>query len=221
MLTTTTEVVNHFSCWCSCPLARRWRSTSEITTATMSATLSGALTSQASCANTCPRRPSTPRGLLISNPMSGIRPGAKAEATAPVTATPTAVHASSRQRGDKRVPSGKRRNKSTSRHIVMYCGQAKNHAANLPAGSEPGLVTKAYMAYEPAKAIIAQPRLVAQNSQPIGCSGRRQKIKAPTAGNARMVIACPKALRVNPNVSDEEAQRGKAASTTPEMVSTT
>ena len=93
----------------------------------------------------------------------------------------TESHPTSRQRGESRRPSGKRRGKKVA--IVPAKGthiQAGNQAITSPAGKAPGLATSASKPYSVARAWTAMTSPPPEKTQPRGLLARREARRAPT-----------------------------------------
>src|SRR5918994_1651073 len=95
-----------------------------------------------------------------------------------------ASHATGFHRRDGSRPSGKSRSRYVNMRM-MPGGQihVPSHAMTSPPGSDPGSVINAYVAYSPARLPSAKDRPAPQRIHPIGLSGRREAIKAPTKEN--------------------------------------
>jgi hypothetical protein len=112
-----------------------------------------------------------------------------------------AGHATGFHRRDGSRPSGN----SKSRYVntrMMPGGQihVPSHAIMSPQGSDPGSVINAYVAYSPARLPSAKERPALHRIHPIGLSGRREAIRAPTTENAR-IAGVPRIMKA----SNEEA----------------
>src|SRR5215212_3335662 len=124
-----------------------------------------------------------PKGLAILRLAVSIGPGLK-DPTKSSTAAMRSSQSAALQRRESGRPSGKSSKRRAN--IVMMMGPPRNassQAAVPPQGSEPGLLTKAYMEYCPPAAAYVEKRPVAQKIQPTVFLVCREATRAPTAAN--------------------------------------
>src|SRR5215207_7222478 len=126
---------------------------------------------------------SMPKGLATLRLEASIGPGLKDP-----TKSSTAAIRSSQSAALQRCEGGRPSGKSSKRraNIVMMMGPPRNassQAAVPPQGSEPGLLTKAYMAYCPLATEDVKKRPMAQKIQPIVFLGCRETTTAPIVVN--------------------------------------
>src|SRR5215212_9751782 len=127
-----------------------------------------------------------PKGLAtlrLSRLEVGMGPGLK-DPTKSSTAAMRSNHSTARQRCEGGRPSGKSSKRRAN--IVKMMGPPRNassQAAVAPPGSEPGLLTKAYMAYCALATEDVKKRPMAQKIQPIVFLGCRETTRAPIVVN--------------------------------------
>ena len=128
----------------------------------------------------------------------------------------TAAHRTGRQRGEGNLPVGNSRiGNTTRRDHPTPLAHPPNHPIQPPAGSAPGSVNRAYTAYSSASSAEAMTRAPERKSQPIGFSGRREAIRAPTEENARIKTATSDETHAeDDSLTEARATMGPTASAT-------
>jgi len=124
-----------------------------------------------------------PKGLATLRLEVSIGPGLKDPAKISIAAIRSS-QSTTLQRCEGGRPSGKSSKRRANNAMMM--GPVINdssQAAVSPPGSEPGLLTKAYIAYCPPAAEYVEKRPVAQKIQPTVFFGCREATRAPTAAN--------------------------------------
>src|SRR5215211_2301791 len=122
--------------------------------------------------------PSMPSGL--SKGCSRTAPGEKAASSAPNRTRVAVNQATRRQRAPGNLPSGNTNSRSTINPVLGTQIQASIQAATSPPTSDPGEVTRVYMAYSPQKWITPNNNPIVQKSHPTKLLGRRLATTAPT-----------------------------------------
>ena len=126
---------------------------------------------------------SMPKGLATLRLEVSIGPGLK-DPTKSSTAAIRSSQSTALQRYEGVLPLGK--SSKMRANIVKMMGplrDASSQAAVAPPGSEPGLLTTAYMAYCALATEDVMKRPTAQKIQPIVFLGCREATRAPTAVN--------------------------------------
>lgn len=125
-----------------------------------------------------------PKGLATVKLEVGMGPGLKDPTKNSTAATMRSSQSAALQRRESGHPSGK--SSKTSANSTMMMGPLRNassQAAVPPPGSEPGLLSKAYMAYCPLATEDVKKRPMAQKIQPIVFLGCREATRAPMVVN--------------------------------------
>jgi len=123
-------------------------------------------------------RLSIPSGLL--RVLERIRPGDNAARIAAGKSAIAVNRANHRQRALGSLPLGNSRSKNTMRPRPPTQTQEVSQANAPPPGSDRDGASKSYAAYSALKWDIPKMSPIAQNSHPIGLSGRRLAMMAPT-----------------------------------------
>src|SRR5215210_2163359 len=172
---------NHLICWRSSPCDRRKRTIKETAPATVTASARYPPTYKSTL--TSAPTSSMPNGLVTLRLEVCIGPGLK-DPTKSSTAAMRSSQSTARQRCESGCPLGK--SSKTNANNAMPIGPPRNassQAAVPPPGSEPGLLTTAYMAYWPLANVDVKERPMAQKIQPIVFLGCREATRAPTVVN--------------------------------------
>src|SRR5215211_1165854 len=122
--------------------------------------------------------PSIPSGLM--RVLERIRPGDNAARIAAGRSAIAVKRANHRQRALGNLPLGNSRSKNTMRPRPKTHTQEVSQANASPARSDLDGASKSYAAYSALKWDTPKMRPIAQNSHPIGLSGRRLATMAPT-----------------------------------------
>src|SRR5215217_333365 len=122
--------------------------------------------------------PSIPSGFW--RVLERIRPGDNAAKMAAGKSTIAVSRANHSQRAPGSLPLGNSRSKNTMRPRPKTHTQEVSQANASPAGSEPDDPSKSYPAYSALKWDTPKMSPIAQNSHPIGLSGRRLATMAPS-----------------------------------------
>src|SRR5215208_2396518 len=122
--------------------------------------------------------PSIPSGLM--RVLERIRPGDNAARIAAGKSAIAVNRANHRQRALGNLPLGNSRSKNTIRPRPKTHTQEVSQANISPAGSDRDGASKAYAAYSALKWDTPKMSPIAQNSHPMGLSGRRLATMAPT-----------------------------------------
>src|SRR5215208_4590912 len=144
-----------------------------------------------------------PKGLATLRLEVGMGPGLKDPTKSSMAATIRSSQSTALQRRESGRPLGK--SSKTSANNTMMMGPPKNassQAAVPPPGSEPGLLSKAYMAYCPLATEDVKKRPMAQKIQPIVFLGCQEATRAPIVVN-------------NTETSKPQTSRGSSVCSTP------
>ncbi len=122
-----------------------------------------------------------PAGFCGVTPsVTSIAPGRNIDASIRTARHPSSVGGSHRHLGDATCPVGKRARIIGTAPIVMN-SQLFNQAAQIPKGSSPGCVARAYFDHSVDAPPSSSPEPLATKSHPMGFSGRRDTRTPPSA----------------------------------------
>ena len=121
---------------------------------------------------------SIPSGL--SRVLERIRPGDNAARIAAGKSAIAVNRANHRQRAPGSLPLGNSKSKNAIKPRPKTHTQEVSQANPSPAGSDPESASKSYAAYSALKWDTPKMSPIAQNSHPMGLSGRRLATMAPT-----------------------------------------
>src|SRR5918998_1631254 len=171
LIATAVAYANHLICWRSILPAWRSRASIEDAPTTTRAYMNASIALEAFGSL------SIPSGLL--RVLDRIRPGDNAPKIAAGKSTIAVNWANQRQRALGSLPFGNSKSKNTIRPRPPTHTQEVNQANASPAGSDWDGPSKAYAAYSALKWDTPKMSPIAQNSHPMGLSGRRLATMAP------------------------------------------
>jgi hypothetical protein len=122
-----------------------------------------------------------PRGFSIDQTLH-IGTGNNAATVAPKTTAIPTSQATGRQRSEGGRPSGNNSATYTSRAFNGTHSQVTIQAEIVPPGRELGWDCRAKIAYSPQKWFSPAASPAPQINQPMGCWGRRERMRSPSAG---------------------------------------
>src|SRR5215207_2888672 len=172
LITKTVAKANHLICWRSILPVCRSRASIDDAPTTTSTYMNASISFEAFGS------PSIPSGLL--RVVDRIRPGDSAAKIAAGKSTIAVNRTNHRQRALGSLPLGNSKSKNTTRPRPPTHIHELSQANASPAGSDPDGASKAYSTYSTLKWANPKQSPIAQNSHPMGLTGRRLATMAPT-----------------------------------------